>query len=530
MDDSAFCPTNGEFYRGGIWQRKDEDSVPDPNDPAASGDVEGVEKQMQDATETGPVAKEESPEHSESGDSLETLEPKRRLRTTMRSPAKEQPVNPPSEQLSKGRVSRSSSFTSVSSAPAVVGADFVNVSGTSPSRDESRKMAEAAARAIVNRQRMNDSPKLNLEGTNESGGSRPISIKSLSSLDDEPADKKADEPVIPSIPDERPESAPPTTETTNEGTDVQPRDVPPLPRRPSSVSPEKNPVFAARVSQATDAAKDMLKTRLNTYLAKRQQSKLQKQILANDRDELVNSIKPRTRRLTSEVPKDLDQKDDDEDIDSGPLPFESKKSPLFPPSEFSPFSSPGYGPSAMMTIPSTMSNARPSMSNSDYPVRSSSSPALPPRPSSVKNPGPPPQLPPRSAPRPIPRRPVPEQPPPPQSVESSAPASPEDCSRPSKPSNPDDEDLMVLHIPSDDEDALESAGSSIKEAGRSPTESQHDRRRVVHEEEAVLEPSSYGSGKSRRSSAAKELTLPQWSEKPAQDTDMPEIMEQGLMG
>jgi hypothetical protein len=89
---------------------------------------------------------------------------------------------------------------------------------------------------------------------------------------------------------------------------------------------------------------------------------------------------------------------------------------------------------------------------------------------------------------------------------------------------------MVLHIPSDDEDALESAGSSIKEAGRSPTESQYDRRRVVQEEEAVLEPSSYGSGKSRRSSAAKDLTLPQWSEKPAQDTDMPEIMEQGLMG
>ena len=53
---------------------------------------------------------------------------------------------------------------------------------------------------------------------------------------------------------------------------------------------------------------------------------------------------------------------------------------------------------------------------------------------------------------------------------------------------------------------------------------------VDQEEEAVLEPSSYGSAKSRRPSVAKESNLPQWSEKQAQDTDMPEIMEQGLMG
>ena len=59
MDDSAFCPTQGEFYRGGIWQRKDEESIPDPNDPAASGDVDAVEKQMEDATESEPAAKEE---------------------------------------------------------------------------------------------------------------------------------------------------------------------------------------------------------------------------------------------------------------------------------------------------------------------------------------------------------------------------------------------------------------------------------------------------------------------------------------
>jgi hypothetical protein len=121
-------------------------------------------------------------------------------------------------------------------------------------------------------------------------------------------------------------------------------------------------------------------------------------------------------------------------------------------------------------------------------------------------------------------------PPPPQSAESSAPASPEDHPQPLKPANTDDDDLMILHIPSDDEDALQSAGSSIKETGVSPTESQQERRRVVQEEEAVLEPSSYGSGKSRRPSIVKDMTTPKWSEKQTQDTDMPEIMEQGLMG
>ena len=150
MDDSSFLPTNREFYQGGIWQRKDQESEPDPNDPAARGDVEGVEKQMEEATETEPAVKDRTLERSESADSLEKLEPKRRFKTTMRSPAKEQPVRPPSEQIQKGRVSRSQSFTSVASAPAVVGADFVNIAGTSPSRDESRRVAEAAARAIVN--------------------------------------------------------------------------------------------------------------------------------------------------------------------------------------------------------------------------------------------------------------------------------------------------------------------------------------------------------------------------------------------
>ena len=532
MDDSAFCPTNGEFYRGGIWQRREEESVPDPNDPAGSGDVEGVEKQMENATENEPAAKEDSQEHSESPDLLEKLEPKRRFKTTLRSPAKPQPGLPASDPNLRGRVSRSSSFTSVASAPATVGADFVNVAGTSPSRDESRKVAEAAARAIVNRQRMNDSPKLDLESNNESGSSRPMSIHSASSLDDEPSRlKKVDEPSVLSMVDERPGSAPPNTQSlSSETVDVQAREVPQLPtRRSSSIASEKNAMFASRVSQATDAAKDMLKTRLNTYLAKRQQSKLQKQILTNDRDELVNSIKPRTRRLASEISTDLEQKNDNEDIDSGPLPFENKKSPLFAPSEFSALSSPGYGPRAMMTIPSTMSNVRPSMCSSDRPTEANLSPALPPRPASVENSGPP-QLPPRSAPRPIPRRPLPEQPPPPQSAESSTAASPEDHSRVPKPANNEEDDLLILHIPSDDEDALDSARSSVKEIGHSPTESQQERHRVVQEEEAVLEPSSYGSSKGRRPSVAKDLSLPQWSEKQTQDTDMPEIMEQGLMG
>lgn len=528
MDDSSFLPTKGEFYPGGIWERKNEESESHPSDPAARGDVEGVEKEMEEATDSEPAVKDRPLEHSESADSLEKLEPKRQFRTTMRSPIKE-PIKPPSEQILKGRVSRSQSFTSVASAPAVVGADFVNVTGISPSRDDSKRVAEAAARAIVNRQKMNESPKLSTDGTPDLSVSRPVSLKSCSSLDDEPAgNRELDDPVTLSVVAERPESAPPTLETKDDSVATQTRDVPDSPvRRQSSISSEKPAVFASRVSQATDAAKDMLKTRLNTYLAKRQQSKLQKQILSNDRDELVNSIKPRTRRLPSEVSTDLDQKNESEDIDSGPLPFETKKSPLFAPSEFSILSSPGYGPSAMMTIPSTMANARSSNICAENPVGPSSSPALPPRPTSMKRPAPPP-LPPRSAPRPIPRRPVPEPPLPPQGADSSVPTSPE--VQPRQFENTDDDDLMILHIPSDDEEALDSAGSSIKGISLSPVEAQPERRRVEQEEEAVLEPSSYGSAKSRRPSVAKESVLPQWSEKQAQDTDMPEIMEQGLMG
>jgi hypothetical protein len=45
MDDIAFLPTNGEFYRGGIWQRKDDEPTEHPEDPATTGDVEAVEKE-----------------------------------------------------------------------------------------------------------------------------------------------------------------------------------------------------------------------------------------------------------------------------------------------------------------------------------------------------------------------------------------------------------------------------------------------------------------------------------------------------
>jgi hypothetical protein len=46
----------------------------------------------------------------------------------------------------------------------------------------------------------------------------------------------------------------------------------------------------------------------------------------------------------------------------------------------------------------------------------------------------------------------------------------------------------------------------------------------------VLEPSSYGSNRSRRGSEIKQ-GQPQWNEKETSDREMPELMmEQGLMG
>src|SRR5579859_2313915 len=139
MDDTAFLPTEDEFYRGGIWKHLDtEPEENKPTDPALTGDVEAVEKQMASDAAKG----EESPsvpdsaDQSESADSLDPLVPTRKLRQSLRSPGKETAVpKVASEGNLKGRVGRSGSFASVASAPAVVATDMVNVSGTSPARD-----------------------------------------------------------------------------------------------------------------------------------------------------------------------------------------------------------------------------------------------------------------------------------------------------------------------------------------------------------------------------------------------------------
>src|SRR5208282_2196966 len=199
MDDTAFLPTKGAFYPGGIWERED-DEIENPNDPAARGDVDAVQKEMQEATEGDNVDKEESAENSESVDSVDKLEPKRQLKATLRSPGKETSVpSEASEQNLKSRVVRSQSFTSVSSAPAVVATEIVNVTGTSPSRDNTDWAAEAAARAIAQRARVSDSPKLS---TDSESGSRPISLKSDSSLEDalqEDREKNSKDPEVASL-------------------------------------------------------------------------------------------------------------------------------------------------------------------------------------------------------------------------------------------------------------------------------------------------------------------------------------------
>src|SRR5947207_933018 len=211
MDDSPFLPTAGALYPGGIWERK-EDEIEDPNDPAARGDVDAVEKEMEAAALGDSVDKDESAENSEPTDSIDKLKPKRRLKETLRSPAKETSVpSVPSEQNLKSRASRSQSFTSIASAPAIVATEIVNVAGTSPSRDNSDWAAEAAARAIAQRARVTDSPKLS---TDSESGSRPISLKSDSSLDDvlqEDREKSTKDPEIaPLSLADRSASAPPS--------------------------------------------------------------------------------------------------------------------------------------------------------------------------------------------------------------------------------------------------------------------------------------------------------------------------------
>ena len=89
---------------------------------------------------------------------------------------------------------------------------------------------------------------------------------------------------------------------------------------------------------------------------------------------------------------------------------------------------------------------------------------------------------------------------------------------------------MILHIPSDEGEELASGASSIKGNGTSP-ESPSRRQKVSLEEGAVLESSPYGSNKTRRASVANtNESAPQWNEKQTSDRDMPEMMEEGLMG
>lgn len=538
MDDIAFFQTTDEFYRGGIWKRRDDEPQPDPNDPAASGDVAAVEKEMEREAIGDEPVKEDSAGNSESADSTVNLEPTQRMKTTLISSANEpaSPVNI-SEQKLKRRVSRSQSFTSVASAPAIVATDLINVAGTSPSRDNTDWSAEAAARAIAQRARITESPRLGTDTPSDFSGSRPISLKSDSSPEEvaheDRGESSKDVETLPSLLKDHSASMTPDSNTNTATPPIDSQNTPPREhaRRSSAFSMDRDTPLSSRVSQATEAAKEMLKTRFNTYLAKRQQSRLEKQILNKDRDLLVNSAKPRTQ-LPSESAPDFVQKPEDDDLDSGPLPYEDKKSPMFPPSEYSTLSH-GYGPSASMTIPSTMTNTRSPSIGTETPAPSSP-PKLPPRSSVTKRPVPPPPLPARSAPRPIPRRPVPQPPTlPPRS--DSGPQTPssslEGKDSPIRPNrsvdednDDDDDDLMILHIPSDEEDA-----ESTEDNENSPIDSPKGRCRVLPEEEAVMEAQSLGTSKSHRPSAANELA-PQWNEKHTSDRDMPELMEQGLMG
>ena len=540
MDDIAFLPTEGEFYRGGIWQRRSDETEPESTDPAAVGDVEGVQKQMEEEANGDIVSKEESAEQSESAGSVNKLESKRRLKTTLRSPAKAIGIpSTGSEQNLKSRVGRSQSFTSIASAPAVVAADLVNVAGTSPTRDNADWSAEAAARAIAARARPSDSPKFSADGGSDNSGSRPLSIKSASSVEGmSPVEGEKgviDTEILRSSFQDRSASAPPDS-SPPEGT-ILPRDAETSPKsNPTKRTPifsyDKNAALSTRVTQATGVARDMLKTRLDSYLARRQQQKLEKQILTKERDLLVNSTKPRTR-LPSDSSPNLVIKTEEDDIDSGPLPFE-KKSPMFAPSEFGAQSN-GYGPSAMMTIPSTMATARPTVLTPE--ISPAPAPELPPRlpPPPAKRPVPPPPLPARSAPRPIPRRPVAVQREAIPTTDSSAhtPDVPVDIYQGLVDKNDrddDDDDLMILHIPSDEEEEeVDGAKSGTGGTDGSPTESLLGNRKVEVEEPAVLAPSSYGSNRSRRTSAANERT-PQWTENLPAEREMPEMMEQGLFG
>lgn len=548
MDDIAFLPTKGEFYRGGIWERTDE-SPPTTlsNDPATRGDVEAVEKAMEEAAEgeLAPLTKETA-EQSEASDVVDPLEIKSpRLKSSLRSPNKETSL-PNSDQVLKKRVSRSQSFTSVTSAPAVVGTDLVNVAGTSPSRDNADWSAEAAARVIAQRARVEVSPNLTTTaGTEEV---HPTSLRSDSSPDLIGDSPPRDMEIPPLSLNDRSASAPPDHVTEDNSGSKSTKSI----RRFPTFATDKDATISSRVGQATEIARDMLRTRVNSYLARRQQSKLEKQILTKERDLLVNSLKPRTRMPSDPtIDPDGSKTREDDDIDSGPLPFENPKSPKFSSEPDFHHAPAGYGPSVTMAIPSTMANARPSSdSDSNNPAASSSSlPSTSSAPSlssptrkPVPQPPPPPFTPPRSAPRPIPRRAVPKALPTSHSPLSSAVATPnsneESLPPPASAPPQDEDDLIILHIPSDDdsEEEFESKEPSIKESegstDASPLRETQSESQKSEEDEAVREPSSYGSNRSRGGSIVGNETAQQWNEKENSERRViPELMmEQGLMG
>src|SRR5213596_3356181 len=111
MDDISFLPTSGSLYRGGIWERRD-DEIENPSDPAARGDVEAVEREMQRVAEGDKPDMTESAENGESSNSINKSESESELKSLL-SPVKETclPLVSSDQNLSS-RVRRSQSFTS----------------------------------------------------------------------------------------------------------------------------------------------------------------------------------------------------------------------------------------------------------------------------------------------------------------------------------------------------------------------------------------------------------------------------------
>ena len=113
-------------------------------------------------------------------------------------------------------------------------------------------------------------------------------------------------------------------------------------------------------------------------------------------------------------------------------------------------------------------------------------------------------------------------------------SSPDDHRPDEQPTNTngqnEEDDLMILHIPSDEGEELASGSSSIKGMEVLPRESKAKAKSVVGRRSGfrVIAVWEY---KNRRASVANaNESAPQWNEKHTSDRDMPEMMEQGLMG